>query len=158
MPPGGVKSTPHEQVLRLEEIETIIRPPPLWVLKIRLTGEPLVRKGLEGLVRRISEIPGIDDITLTTNALLLAPRAAALKEAGIGRVNISLDTLRPDRYREITRGGNLAVAWEGIQAALDAGLHPVKLNTVMVRGVNEDELAALARLTLNRPLHVRLLN
>ncbi len=157
MPPGGVKSTPHEQVLRLEEIETIIRAATLvGIKKIRLTGgEPLVRKGLEGLVRRISEIPGIDDITLTTNALLLAPRAAALKEAGIGRVNISLDTLRPDRYREITRGGNLAVAWEGIQAALDAGLHPVKLNTVMMRGVNEDELAALARLTLNRPLHVR---
>ena len=157
MPPGGVKSTPHDQVLRMEEIETIIRAATLiGVKKIRLTGgEPLVRKGLEGLVRRISNIPGIDDITLTTNALLLASRAAALKEAGIKRVNISLDTLRPDRYREITRGGNLAGAWEGVQAAISAGLHPVKLNTVIMRGFNEDETVALARLTLNRPLHIR---
>lgn len=157
MPSEGVKAAPHDEILRLEEIETIVRAASLiGVKKIRLTGgEPLVRLGLEDLVKRISNIQGIDDITLTTNALLLPGRAAALKEAGIKRVNISLDTLRADRYREITRGGDLAVAWNGIKAALEAGLHPVKLNTVVMRGFNDDEILDMARLTLNRPLHVR---
>lgn len=157
MPSEGVQSAPHEEILRLEEIETIVRAAALiGVKKIRLTGgEPLVRRGLEDLVRRISGIPGIDDITLTTNGLLLPSRAGALKEAGVKRVNISLDTLRADRYREITRGGDLSGVWEGIQSALDAGLHPVKLNTVVIRGFNDDEVVAMARLTLKRPLHIR---
>lgn len=157
MPAEGVQSTPHAEILRIEEIEKIVRAASLiGVRKIRLTGgEPLVRKGIEDLVKRISDIPGIDDITLTTNALLLPQRAAALKAAGVTRVNISLDTLQVARYREITRGGDLAVAWEGIMAALDAGLHPVKINTVVMRGFNDDEVVAMARLTLNRPLHVR---
>lgn len=157
MPAEGVKPTPHNEILRLEEIETIIKAASLiGVKKIRLTGgEPLVRLNLEKLIKKISKIPGIDDITLTTNAVLLPDHAAALKEAGVKRVNISLDTLRADRYREITRCGDLAAAWLGINAALDAGLHPVKLNTVVMRGFNDDEVVALARLTLNRPLHVR---
>ncbi|BAF60804.1 MAG: GTP 3',8-cyclase MoaA [Pelotomaculum sp.] len=157
MPEEGVRSLPHGEILRLEEIETVVRAAALTgVKKIRLTGgEPLVRKGLEELVRRVSGIPGIDDIALTTNGLLLPSRAKALKEAGVKRVNVSLDTLRADRYAEITRGGNLAGAWEGIQSALDAGLHPVKLNTVIIRGFNEDEVVAMAMLTINRPLHVR---
>lgn len=157
MPAEGVKVAPHSEILRLEEIETIVRAASLiGVKKIRLTGgEPLVRLGLENLITGISKIPGIDDITLTTNALLLPEHAAALKKAGVTRVNISLDTLRTDRYREITRGGDLAAAWVGINAALDAGLHPVKLNTVVMRGFNDDEVVAMARLTLNRPLHVR---
>lgn len=157
MPPEGVESYPHEEILRLEEFEAIIRAAVLvGIKKIRLTGgEPLVRKGLEDLVRRISGIPGIDDITLTTNGLLLPPRARALKEAGIKRVNISLDTLKDERYRALTRGGELALAWEGIQSALDAGLHPVKLNTVVIRDFNDDEVVSIARLTLKRPLHIR---
>lgn len=157
MPAEGVKAIPHDEILRLEEIETLVKAASIiGVKKIRLTGgEPLVRLGLEDLVSSISNIPGIDDITLTTNALLLPGRAAALKEAGIKRVNISLDTLRADRYREITRCGDLATVWTGINAALEAGLHPVKLNTVVMRGFNDDEVVAMARLTLNRPLHVR---
>lgn len=157
VPPEGVQSAPHEEILRLEEIETVVRAAArVGVKKIRLTGgEPLVRKGLEDLVRRISNIPGIDDITLTTNGLLLPLRVHALKEAGVKRVNISLDTLKAGRYREITRGGDLGGAWAGIQAALEAGLHPVKLNTVVIRGFNDDEVTAMARLTLERPLHVR---
>jgi len=157
MPPEGVRWTPHSEILRLEEIETIVRAAALTgIKKIRLTGgEPLVRKGLEGLVRQISNIPGIDDIALTTNGLLMTACAGKLKEAGLRRVNISLDTLKEDRYRQITRIGDLSAAWEGIQSALDAGLHPVKLNTVVIRGFNDDEVAAMARLTLDRPLHVR---
>lgn len=157
MPPEGVQFAPHEDILRFEEIVTIIRAAAhIGVRKIRLTGgEPLVRKDLESLVRCISKISGIDDITLTTNGLLLPSQAGVLKEAGLKRVNISLDTLMADRYREITRGGDLSRAWEGIMSALDAGLHPVKINTVVIRGFNEDEVVSMARLTLNRPLHVR---
>ncbi len=157
MPPEGVEFLPHDQILRTEEIEAVIRAATrVGIRKIRLTGgEPLVRKGIEDLVRDISNIPGIDDITLTTNGILLPFHAAALKKAGLKRVNISLDTLKAERYREITRNGNLASAWKGIQAALDAGLHPVKINTVVARGINDDEVEALARLSLDKPLHVR---
>lgn len=157
MPPEGVQLAPHSEVLSLEEIETIVRAAAATgIKKIRLTGgEPLVRKGLCDLVKRIAKIPGIDDIALTTNGLLLPVCAESLKEAGLKRVNISLDTLRVDRYRKITRGGDLSAACEGIQSALDAGLHPVKLNAVVIRGFNDDEVIAMACLTLNRPLHVR---
>ncbi|NQS75149.1 MAG: GTP 3',8-cyclase MoaA [Peptococcaceae bacterium] len=157
MPPEGVKFLPHDEVLRTEEIEAVIKAGTrVGIKKIRLTGgEPLVRKGILNLVRRVASVPGIDDITMTTNGILLPYHAAALKEAGLKRVNISLDTLKNERYREITRVGELAAAWKGIQAALDVGLHPVKLNTVVVRGINDDEVEALARLTLNRSLHIR---
>ncbi len=157
MPPEGVEFLPHDEILRAEEIEAVIRAAALvGIKKIRLTGgEPLVRKGLEDLVRQISNIPGIDDITLTTNGLLLPSHAASLKEAGLKRVNVSLDTLKNERYREITRVGELASAWKGIQAALDAGLHPVKINTVVIRDINDDEVDAMASLSLKRPLHIR---
>ena len=128
----------------------------LGVKKVRLTGgEPLVRRGITDLVRLIASVPGIDDVALTTNGLLLPPLAKGLKKAGLKRVNISLDTLRADRYREITRVGNLDGAWAGIRAALEVGLNPVKLNTVVIRGFNDDEVVALAKLTLNLPLHLR---
>jgi cyclic pyranopterin phosphate synthase len=157
MPQEGVKSIPHDEILRVEEFEAIIRAAALvGIRKIRLTGgEPLVHKGIEDLVRRFANIPGIDDITLTTNGMLLPSHAVSLKEAGVKRVNISLDTLKDERYRDITRGGELASAWKGIQAALDAGLHPVKLNTVVVRDFNDDEVEAMALLTLKMPLHIR---
>lgn len=157
MPPQGVQTIPHEEILRIEEIETIVRAAALiGVKKIRLTGgEPLLRKGLAQLTKQVASIPGIDDITLTTNGLLLPSCVAELKEAGINRVNISLDTLRADRYREITRGGDLSRVWKGIQLALDAGFHPVKLNTVIIRNFNDDEVVSMARLTLKRPLHIR---
>lgn len=157
MPIEGVKSTPHEEILRLEEIERVIRAAALvGIRKIRLTGgEPLVRKGLLDLVCSIAAVPGIDDIAITTNGTLLAGQARELKEAGLSRVNISLDTLQKWRYHQITRCGNIEDVWRGIEAALEAGLEPVKLNTVVIRGFNDDEILDLARLSLDRPLHVR---
>lgn len=157
MPPGGVVFVPHEEILRIEEIETIVKAATsIGVRKIRLTGgEPLMRKGLEELIRLINAIPNIKDIALTTNGLLFPSRATALKNAGVRRVNISLDTLRSDRYREITRGGDLAKAWDGINTALEYGFNPVKLNTVVMHGFNHDEVVDIARLTLEKPLHIR---
>lgn len=157
MPSRGVKLLPHGEILRNEEIETIVRAAALvGIRKVRLTGgEPLVRRGLVELVRAIFSIPEIDDLALSTNGILLAENAALLKEAGLKRVNISLDTLKPDRYRSITRYGDFSAVWRGINAALEVGLHPVKLNTVVMRGLNDDEVVDMARLTLDYPLHVR---
>jgi len=157
MPSDGVAISRHEDVLTLEEIEQVIRAAAdVGVRKIRFTGgEPLVRKGLSDLVRNIDAIPIIDDIALTTNGILLPKYGEELKAAGLKRVNISLDTLKPERFREITRLGNLADVWEGINTALRLHLNPVKINTVVMRGINDDEILDLARLTMEMPLHVR---
>ena len=157
MPSDGVAIARHEDVLTLEEIEQVIRAAAdVGVRKIRFTGgEPLVRKGLPDLVRNIAAIPIIDDIALTTNGILLPKYAEELKASGLKRVNISLDTLRPERFQEITRLGNLADVWEGIYTALRLNLNPVKINTVVMRGINDDEILDLARLTMDLPLHVR---
>lgn len=156
MPEKGVVSIPHEDILRLEEFERVISVASrLGIKHIRFTGgEPTVRKGLVGLVERTALIPGIESIALTTNATLLAGIAKDLKRAGLSRVNISLDTLDKDQYRVITRRGNLNDALNGVHAALDAGLTPVKLNTVVVRSLNQD-LLQFAKLTMDKPLHVR---
>ncbi|MDD4169900.1 MAG: GTP 3',8-cyclase MoaA [Desulfotomaculaceae bacterium] len=157
MPPEGVQWIPHEDILKLEEIETVVKAAALiGVKKVRLTGgEPLLRRGLDDLIRSIAGIPNIDDIALTTNALLLPFCVKMLKESGLDRVNISLDTLRADRYREITRTGNLNGVWRGIDAAFESELLPVKINTVVIRGFNDDEVVAMAGLTLEKPLHIR---
>ena len=157
MPPEGVKSLSHNEVLRYEEIVTIARAAAeLGISKIRLTGgEPLVRLGLADLVRMIASIRGIDDIALTTNGLLLRKYAAPLKEAGLKRVNVSLDSLREDRYKQITRIGNLKEALDGIEAAKEAGLEPVKINMVVIQGLNDDEILDFAKLSLNKGWHVR---
>lgn len=126
------------------------------VSKIRVTGgEPLVRPGLAGLVRRLSRVPGVSELSLSTNGVLLADRAHELKAAGLARVNISLDTLDAGRFAKIARFGRLEDVLSGIEAALDAGLAPVKLNVVVARGMNDDEIGAFAALTERRPLHVR---
>ena len=157
MPSEGVAIAHHEDVLTLEEIEQVIRASAdVGVRKIRFTGgEPLVRKGLSDLVRNIATIPIIDDIALTTNGILLPKYGEELKAAGLKRVNISLDTLRPERFQEITRLGNLADVWEGIHTAFQLHLNPVKINTVVMRGINDDEILDMARLTMDLPLHVR---
>ncbi|OAT82321.1 GTP 3',8-cyclase MoaA [Desulfotomaculum copahuensis] len=157
MPPEGVPFVPHAEILTFEEICRVVQAATrLGVKKVRLTGgEPLVRLGLTELVRRLAAVPEVDDLALTTNGILLAEKAAALKTAGLRRVNISLDTLDEQRYRRITRGGELRRVWRGIETALALGLQPVKLNTVVVRGFNDDEIIPLARLSLDRPLHVR---
>ncbi len=124
--------------------------------KLRLTGgEPTVRPNLAGLVREMTAVPGIQSISMTTNGYLLEKMARDLKEAGLQRVNVSLDTLDPERFRRITRRGSFERVWRGILAAEEAGLLPVKLNTVVARGFNDMDVADLAGLTLERPWQVR---
>ena len=156
MPEGGVERVGHEQVLRFDEIERLVRiAAEMGITRVRLTGgEPLVRKGVVDLVRSLQGIPGIRDVSMTTNGILLARFAEDLREAGLRRVNISLDSLDADQYRAITRVGNLSDVMEGIEAALRVGFNPVKLNAVAVRSLNQDYLA-FAKLSLDRPLHVR---
>ena len=128
----------------------------LGMKKLRITGgEPLVRSDIVELARRLSEIEGIEDISVTTNATLLAPIAKDLYDAGIHRINISLDTLDPEKYSKITRGGKFTDAVDGIRAAMEVGMKPVKLNTVLIGGVNDDEIEALAQLTVNYPVELR---
>jgi cyclic pyranopterin phosphate synthase len=124
--------------------------------KIRLTGgEPTVRAHVVDLVRGIAQTPGIRSLSMTTNGILLKRLAAPLAEAGLQRVNVSLDTLDPDKFKRLTRWGSLEDVWAGILAAEEAGLHPVKLNGVVVRGYNEKDVVDLARLTLEHPWQVR---
>jgi len=157
MPAQGIRLRRHEEMLRYEEIVRLVRMAVgMGIRFVRLTGgEPLARKGLTDLVTMLRAIPGLEELTMTTNGTLLAPHACALAEAGLDRVNISLDTLRPERFRRITRRGELKEVLTGIEAAEEAGLGPIKLNMVIVRGLNDDEVAELARLTLEHPWHVR---
>ncbi len=157
MPEEGIPSKDHHDILRFEEILQIVRVGvALGVQKVRLTGgEPLVRKGLVDFVGELAAIPGLRQIALTTNGTLLAPVADQLRRNGLGRVNISLDTLRDSLYQRVTRRGNIQAVWAGVEAALEAGLQPVKLNVVAIRGVNDDEILEFAELTIRRPLHVR---
>jgi cyclic pyranopterin phosphate synthase len=157
MPAFGVPNIPHEEVLRYEEIVRIVRlAVEMGIVHVRLTGgEPLVRKDIVDLVRELAAVPGLDDLAMTTNGILLAKYAQPLAEAGLKRVNISLDTLSPERFHRITRLGSLDQTLAGHQAALDAGLRPVKVNTVVVRGLNDDEIIDLARLTMQPDWHLR---
>lgn len=157
MPAEGVLMKSTEEILSFEEIVTFVQAVvPLGISKIRLTGgEPLVRKGVPSLVKRLAAIPQIKDLSMTTNGILLAQYAQELKEAGLNRVNISLDTLDPQKYRQVTRWGELSQVYQGIEAALEAQLEPVKLNVVVVKGFNDTEILDLAELTLKYPLHVR---
>jgi GTP 3',8-cyclase len=157
MPPQGVPSKTHTEILRYEEIERVARAAAgLGISKVRLTGgEPLARLGIADLVARLAKIPGIDDLAMTTNGILLTRYAHDLARAGLQRVNVSLDTMQADKFARITRGGCLDDVLAGIAAAQEAGLVPLKINTVVMRGLNDDELVAMARLTLDRPWHVR---
>jgi GTP 3',8-cyclase len=157
MPAEGIKSLPHSDVLRYEELVAIAQAAAaIGINKLRLTGgEPLVRLGLADLVKMLSKIEGIDDIALTTNGTLLQKYASELKDAGLKRVNISLDSLRKDRYERITRKGNLDDAMEGIAFAKEVGLNPVKINMVVIRGINDDEVADFASLSRWKGWHVR---
>jgi len=157
MPPEGVAWRPHEEILRYEEIETVARAAAeMGITKLRLTGgEPLVRPGIVDLVRILAGIPGIDDLAMTTNGILLARYAAALAEAGLQRVNVSLDTLRPERFRRIARRGRLEDVLAGVEAARRVGLTPIKINTVVIRGMNDDEVVDLARKTMQEGWNIR---
>jgi cyclic pyranopterin phosphate synthase len=157
MPPQGVHLMSHGDILSYEEIRVVAEAAAgLGINKIRITGgEPLVRAGLPKLVHMLAQIAGIDDISLTTNGILLAHHAEELKSAGLRRVNISLDTLKADRFEHITRGGNLGDVLKGIEAARSAGLNPIKLNVVVMSGVNDDELVDFAAKTTAEGWHVR---
>lgn len=157
MPEEGVPHQDRERLLTYEEITRIVRvAAELGVIRIRLTGgEPTVRQDLTTLVRWVSEVPGITDLSLTTNAVLLDRLAQPLADAGLRRINVSIDSLMPDRFFKITRFGRLSDVLRGLDAARDAGLSPIKLNVVVMRGVNDDEIADFARLTLENPWVVR---
>lgn len=157
MPAEGVEKKSHHDVLRLEEVAEIAAAAvELGIRKIRLTGgEPLVRRGIVELVSQLSALPGLSELTMTTNGILLPRFAGELKAAGLHRVNISLDTLNPEKYAQITRGGKLEDALEGIAAAEAAELTPVKLNAVLIGGFNDGEIPELVELTRNRDIEMR---
>ncbi len=157
MPENGVPKLDHSEILRYEEIVRLARiVSEMGISKVRITGgEPLVRKDVLGLCSWISRLPGVRSLSLTTNGVLLSDFAKGLFDAGIKRINISLDTLRPERFAAITRKDLFNRVWEGIMAAWQAGISPVKLNAVIMRGVNDDEIEDLARLTFEFPFHVR---
>lgn len=157
MPPQGVPKRDHRDILSFEELLEIaaacVR---CGVKKIRLTGgEPLVRRGILDLCRRLRTIPGLQELCLTTNGALLPDLAAPLRQAGVDRLNISLDTLRPDRFAELTRLGQLSDALRGIQAAEAAGFQNLKLDTVLIGGFNDDEIPDFINLTRDHPWEVR---
>ncbi len=157
MPPEGVKPIAHSDILTFEELFAIIKAgAELGINKIRITGgEPLVRLGLVDFVGMVAKIDGLDDISMTTNGVLLSKYAQELKKAGLRRVNVSLDTLKPEKFEQVTRGYKLAEVLEGIEAARIAGLNPVKINMVVMAGVNDDELLDFARKTIDEEWHVR---
>lgn len=157
MPESGLPWLRREEILSYEEIaEIVAAAASVGVRSIRLTGgEPLVRRDLSRLVAAIAGIPGIEDIALSTNGLLLREQVVELASAGLRRINLSLDTLRPDRFEAIARRPGLDLVLEGLEAAIDAGLTPVKINCVIMRGQNDDELAEFAALTRQRPVFVR---
>jgi cyclic pyranopterin phosphate synthase len=156
MPAGGIGKLRHEDVLSYEELFRIARSAvALGIEKIRVTGgEPLVRKGLIPFLARLSSIPGLKQLVLTTNGLFLEKMAEDLRAAGVQRLNISLDSLQPETFSHITRGGELARVMAGIAAAERAGF-PIKVNMVVMRGVNDAEVVDIASLALHNPYTVR---
>ena len=159
MPAEGICKRPHSEILSVEEFIEISRAAvECGVTKIRLTGgEPLVRPGILEICRQLRDIPGLQELCLTTNGSLLPAMAAPLREAGVDRINISLDTLRPERFAQMTRLGQLQDVLDGISAAQEAGFADLKLDTVLIGGFNDDELEDLLALTMDHPWEVRLI-
>ncbi len=157
MPLGGVTKLDHDDILSYEEFLRLIQVAvEMGISKVRLTGgEPLVRKGVTDFCRRLTNLPGLKSLSLTTNGVLLEERAEDLYDAGIRRLNISLDTLLRQKFQRITRRDEFARVWRGIQVAEETGFEPIKINVVVMRHINDDEIAELARLTLDRPYHIR---
>jgi cyclic pyranopterin phosphate synthase len=157
MPEEGIEFVPHDAILTYEEILHIVRLSiHEGIRKVRLTGgEPLVRKGFIGFLRTLCEMGDLKEITLTTNGVLLKEYASELMDCGICRINISLDTLRPDRFHQIAGRDYFHRVWEGIEEAHGLGYDPIKLNVVVIKGLNDDEILDFGRLTLEKPYHVR---
>jgi GTP 3',8-cyclase len=159
MPAIGMKFQPRDEILTDEELLRVVHLcTRLGFRKLRLTGgEPTVRPHIAELIREMKRFPGVDEISMTTNGLLLSRIADDLRSAGLDRVNISIDTLDPEKFRSITRGGRLDLVLDGIAAADAAGLHPIKLNAVVVKEQNEHEVVDLAALTFQHDWEVRFL-
>ena len=157
MPEEGVPKLRHSQLLTEEEmIRAVQAAAELGITKVRITGgEPLTKPNILSICRGVSHTPGIRETAVTTNATLLPRLAVPLREAGVRRVNVSLDTLDPEKYRQITRRGELSEALAGLEAALNAGFEKVKINAVLIGGLNDDEIPALAALTIKWPMDVR---
>lgn len=156
--PGDFRNfSEPDEWLGFDEIERVIAAfARLGVSKIRLTGgEPLIRRGLSGLARRLARLPGITDLSLSTNAVLLARQAEALRAAGVRRINVSLDTLRPDRFAAITHGGRLDKVLGGIMAARRAGFAPIKINMLALKGINDDEFEDMVEFCLEHGFTLR---
>ena len=155
--PEDITFRPAATLLQDDEILTLVKvAASLGVDKVRLTGgEPTIRRGVVELVRAIKAIPGIRRIAMTTNGIRLGELAGPLADAGLSQVNISIDSLKPDRFHAITRRGDLDDVWRGIDAAQAAGMDPIKLNCVVTRGFNDDEVSDLAKLTLVNPWEIR---
>lgn len=157
MPEEGIESLGHTNVLALEEIVHLIRVAArVGIRKVRLTGgEPLVRKNITDLVEQIAKIPQITEVAITTNGVLFADMAEELKAAGLTRVNFSLDSLEPDSFNYITSRGRLSDVTRSIAKALEMGMAPVKINTVVMKGINDHEILDFVKLAKEMPLHVR---
>jgi cyclic pyranopterin phosphate synthase len=157
MAPEGVEKRSHQEIMTPEEMEEAVQVAvKLGVRKVRITGgEPLVRGGIVDICRRVGAIPGLEELTLTTNGVLLPRYAQDLRQAGVQRLNISLDTLRPERYHAITRLGTLEDALAGLEAAREAGFPPVKINCVLMGGINDDEISDFVALTKDEAISVR---
>lgn len=158
MPPEGLDWIPPSSILQDDEIIQLLSTVflPLGLRKLRLTGgEPLLRKGLPDLIARISALDGLTDLALTTNGIFLASLAERLKAAGLKRINVSLDSLKPERFATITRGGDVTKVRAGIAKALEVGFDPVKVNVVIIPGTNDDEVLDFAEWTLDANVHVR---
>jgi cyclic pyranopterin phosphate synthase len=157
MPAEGIKPVAHKEILSYEELVRILKiAVNIGVKKIRITGgEPLMRRDVAHLIALIKNIAGLKDLSLTTNGVLLEQHAEELTKAGLSRINVSLDSFKPDRYREITRGGDIDAVLKGLKAAEKAGFVPIKINMVPIRGLNDDEIGEFAKITLKSPYQVR---
>jgi cyclic pyranopterin phosphate synthase len=157
MPLEGLRFLPRDEMLSAEEIERVVRAAvSVGFRKFRLTGgEPTLRADLIEIVERLAAVKGVGDLALTTNALLLRKLAGPLKQAGLSRINVHLDSLNPETVERQMRWGSFEKVWDGIMAAEEAGLVPIKLNSVVTAGYNESDVVELARLTLDRDWHVR---
>ncbi len=157
MPEEGIDKLEHGDILKFEEIDTIVgHMANLGIDKVRITGgEPLVRRGIVDLIKMLHRHELIREIAMTTNGLLLAEMAEDLKKAGLRRVNISMDSLNPMRYQTMTRGGDLSKVLEGIEAAKRVGLTPIKINVVLIKGFNDDEIADFVKMTADSDIDVR---
>ncbi|MCH4010089.1 GTP 3',8-cyclase MoaA [Companilactobacillus sp.] len=157
MPKEGLPFFPTDEVLSQDEIVQLVENfAEMGISKVRITGgEPLLRTDVVDIVRRIKNVDGVEDVSITTNGLFLTKKAAALKEAGLDRLNISLDTFNPERYKEITRGGNIQQVLDGISAAAKLNFKKIKLNTVLIKGQNDDEILEFLNYTKDNNVNVR---